>query len=67
MNLRQVIDGVAATVEPEAQPRMKAALEIGARLALEAVLAKGGYTSDAKELLAEMNGKPAEQPEGAAV
>lgn len=64
MNVRTMIDSAGATLDTSARPRMVAAMELGARFALEAVLAKNAYSSDVQEVLADLDGKmPALAPE----
>ena len=56
MDVNKMIEAVVET-QGEFAGRLRAALRLGARLALEAVLSKGPYNGDVKEVLAELDGK----------
>ena len=59
MNLKILLDNAAETIHPNFKKEMAAAIYLGARLALEAVIAdEGPYhsPSDAKTLLASISG-----------
>lgn len=56
MNIRQMIEAVVATSSEGQRPRDRAALELGARLALECAKAAGGYKSDVEGVLKDLDG-----------
>jgi hypothetical protein len=57
MNVNGMIAAMVATQAEQDRPRLKAAMELGARVALEAVLSENAYNSDVKKVLAELDGK----------
>jgi hypothetical protein len=62
MNVTTMIDAAVATLEEKDQPRMRAAMRIGARFALEAAIGEGGYLLDVKKALADLDGQPQSPP-----